>query len=175
MIRNLLQRSKTVAKMIFVNLPVADVAKATAFYTALGFGKNEMFSNAQASAMVWSETISVMLLDHSFYATFTGKRIIDAKHETGVLLCVSRDSRADVDQITEAAITAGGRETREPQDMGFMYSRAFEDLDGHTWEPMFMDLEAVAKAPEFQNVPASAVTGRLQLRALGLAGFLATM
>ena len=139
------------AKMIFVNLPVADVVNATAFYAALGFEKNEMFSNAQASAMVWSDTITVMLLDHAFYATFTGKRIIDAKSETGVLLCLSRDSRADVDQITEAAIAAGGRETRDPQDMGFMYGRAFEDLDGHTWEPMFLDMEAAANAPEFQH------------------------
>lgn len=134
------------AKMIFVNLPVADVAKATAFYEALGFEKNPTFSNAQASAMEWSDTISVMLLDTAFYATFTTKRIIDAKTETGALLCISRESRADVDAITEAALAAGGRETREPQDMGFMYGRAFEDLDGHTWEPMFMDTAAAEQA-----------------------------
>ena len=134
------------AKMIFVNLPVADVAKATAFYAALGFTQNPMFSNEQASAMEWSEAISVMLLDRGFYATFTDKRIIDAKAESGVLIALSRDSRAEVDAITEAAIAAGGRETREKQDMGFMYGRAFEDPDGHTWEPMFMDMEAAAQA-----------------------------
>ena len=139
------------AKMIFVNLPVTNVAKATAFYESLGFTKNEMFSNEQASAMVWSEEISVMLLDTAFYATFTNKALIDAKTTSGVLLCISHDSRDEVDTITEAAITAGGRETRDRQDMGFMYSRAFEDLDGHTWEPMFMDMAAAAetmKQPE---------------------------
>lgn len=132
-------------KMIFVNLPVTNVAKATTFYEALGFTRNEMFSNEQASAMEWSDTISVMLLDTTFYATFTDKALIDAKATSGVLLCISRDSRTDVDATTEAAITAGGRETRERQDMGFMYSRAFEDLDGHTWEPMFMDMAAAAE------------------------------
>ena len=134
------------AKMIFVNLPVADLATATAFYEALGFEKNPMFSNEQASSMVWSDTITVMLLDRAFYATFTTKRIIDAKAETGALLCISRDSRAEVDAITEAALAAGGRETRDPQDMGFMYGRAFEDPDGHTWEPMYMDMAAAEQA-----------------------------
>ncbi|ONF96607.1 VOC family protein [Sphingomonas jeddahensis] len=132
-------------KMIFVNLPVTSVAKATAFYEALGFTKNAMFSNEQASAMEWSESISVMLLHTAFYRTFTDKALIDARTTSGVLLCISRDSRQEVDAITEAAIYAGGRETRERQDMGFMYSRAFEDLDGHTWEPMFMDMAAAAE------------------------------
>lgn len=131
-------------KMIFVNLPVADVARATEFYEALGFEKNAMFSNAQASSMQWSEAIVVMLLDKVFFATFTTKRIIDATTETGVLLALSRDSRAEVDAITEAAIAAGGRELHEPEDLGFMYSRAFEDLDGHGWGPMFMDMAAAA-------------------------------
>jgi predicted lactoylglutathione lyase len=133
------------AKMIFVNLPVAAVAKATAFYAALGFTKNEMFSNEQASSMVWSDTITVMLLDTAYYATFTDKALIDAKTTSGVLLAISRDSRDEVDAITDAAIANGGRETREKQDMGFMYGRAFEDLDGHIWEPMFMDMEAAAR------------------------------
>ena len=133
-------------KLIFVNLPVADVTQATVFYEALGFERNPMFSNEQASSMVWSDTITVMLLDTAFYATFTTKRIIDAKTETGALLCISRDSRDEVDAITDAALAAGGRETRPPQDMGFMYGRAFEDLDGHTWEPMFMDMAAARAA-----------------------------
>ena len=133
-------------KSIFVNLPVADVAKATEFYAGLGFTQNMMFSNEQASAMEWSDTISVMLLDTAFYATFTDKALIDAKTTSGVLLCISRDSRDEVDAITDAAIARGGRETREKQDMGFMYGRAFEDLDGHVWEPMFMDMEAAAQA-----------------------------
>lgn len=134
------------AKMIFVNLPVSDVAKATAFYTALGFEKNEMFSNEQASSMQWSDTIAVMLLDKAFYATFTSKRIIDAKTESGALLATSHDSRAEVDAITAAAVAAGGRELHDPEDMGFMYSRAFEDLDGHGWGPFHMDMAAAEQA-----------------------------
>ena len=132
-------------KMIFVNLPVVHVAKATAFYEAIGMTRNPMFSNEQASAMIWSDTINFMLLDHAFYATFTTKRIIDAKAVSGALIALSRDSRAEVDAITEAAIAAGGREAREKQDMGFMYSRAFEDLDGHVFEPMWMDMAAAAQ------------------------------
>jgi hypothetical protein len=131
-------------RMIFVNLPVADVAVATTFYEAIGFEKNEMFSNEQASAMAWSDAINVMLLDRAFYATFTTKRIIDARQDSGVLLALSRDSRAEVDAITEAALAAGGRELHDPEDMGFMYSRAFEDLDGHGWGPFSMDMEAAA-------------------------------
>ncbi|MBD8619284.1 lactoylglutathione lyase [Sphingomonas sp. CFBP 13728] len=132
------------SKMIFVNLPVADVASATTFYTAIGFEKNAMFSTEQASAMAWSDTISVMLLDHGFYSTFTTKRIIDAKTTSGMLLALSFDDRAEVDAITDAAVAAGGRELHDPEDLGFMYSRAFEDLDGHGWGPFFMDMAAAA-------------------------------
>jgi predicted lactoylglutathione lyase len=134
------------SKMIFVNLPVADVAKATAFYEAIGMTKDPRFSNAQASAMVWSDTISFMILDRGFYQTFTSKQIADAHATSEVLLCLSRDSREEVDAITEAALAAGGREPRPPQDHGFMYGRAFEDLDGHVFEPMHMDLEAALAA-----------------------------
>ena len=141
-------------KMIFVNLPVTSVTKAAAFYEALGFTRNDMFSNEQAAAMEWSDTISVMLLDTAFYATFTDKALIDAKTTSGVLLAISRDTREEVDAITQAAIDAGGRETRERQDMGFMYSRAFEDLDGHTWEPMFMDMAAAEAMGEPETVTA---------------------
>ena len=143
------------AKMIFVNLPVADVAKATAFYAAIGMSRNSQFSNEQASAMVWSDEISFMLLDHAFYRTFTGKEIADARKTSEVLLCLSRDSRAEVDAIVESALAAGGTEPRPPQDMGFMYGRAFEDLDGHTFEPMWMDVGAM-NAATGQAKPAAA-------------------
>jgi uncharacterized protein len=129
-------------KAIFVNLPVRDVAAATAFYEALGFTKDPTFSNERASAMAWSDSISVMLLDHEFYATFTPKRIIDAKSESGALLALSFDSRAAVDAFTDAGIAAGGRDLHEPEDLGFMYSRALEDLDGHGWGPFHMDMAA---------------------------------
>ncbi len=132
-------------KQIFVNLPVGDVAAATAFYAALGFEQNAMFSGPQGSSMRWSDTISVMLLDRAFYATFTDKPIIDARTQSGVLLALAFDDRAAVDSITEAALAAGGRELHDPEDHGYMYSRAFEDLDGHGWGPFYMDMAAAEK------------------------------
>ena len=135
-------------RMIFVNLPVTDVAASTAFYQALGFEKNEKFSNEQASAMVWSDAIHVMLLDHAFYSTFTEKRIVDAKTTSGVLNCLSFDSKAEVDAIHSAAKKSGGNEPRAIEDQGFMYGGAFEDPDGHTWETMWMDPQAAEQGPE---------------------------
>ena len=143
------------AKMIFVNLPVADVGRATAFYEAIGFEKNPMFSNERDSGMVWSEAIYVMLLDRAFYATFTPKPIANTREVSAALLALSLDDRAAVDAMMAAALAAGGRETRDPQDHGFMYGRAFEDLDGHTFEPYFMDMAAAAQVAA-QPEPASA-------------------
>ncbi|QKR98806.1 lactoylglutathione lyase [Sphingomonas sp. CL5.1] len=134
------------AKMIFVNLPVADVAKSTAFYEAIGMTKNPMFSNERASAMEWSDTIAFMLLDHSFYSTFTDKKIIDAKTSSGALIALSFDSRDAVDAITEAALAAGGRELHDPENEDYMYSRAFEDLDGHGFGPFWMNMAAAEQA-----------------------------
>lgn len=134
--------------MIFVNLAVADVPAATAFYEAIGFVKDPRFSNERGSGMTWSEHIHVMLLDRAFYATFTPKRIIDPRTESGVLLALSFDDRAGVDAITQAALAAGGRELHDPEDEGYMYSRAFEDLDGHGWGPFTMDMAAAETAHE---------------------------
>lgn len=133
-------------KMIFVNLPVADVAKSTEFYEAIGFEKDPQFSGEQASSMRWSDAIVVMLLNHALFATFTTKRIIDARQETGALHSLSFDSRAEVDAVSEAALALGGRELHGPEDHGFMYSRAFEDLDGNGWGPMWMDRDAAIAA-----------------------------
>jgi len=129
-------------RTIFINLPVADVPKATAFYTALGFTMNPDLSNEQASAMAWSESIHVMLLDRAFYATFTDKQIIDAKTQSGALLCLSFDSKDAVNTIQNCATTAGGRATRAVEDKGFMYGGAFEDPDGHGWETVWMNVGA---------------------------------
>ena len=136
------------AKMIFVNLPVADVEKSVAFYKALGFEQNLQFSQAgQAASMVWSDTISIMLLDRAFFQTFTPRAIADAGAVTEVLLCLSFDSREDVDRITDTAGASGGTaDVRPPQDMGFMYGRSFADPDGHLFEPMFMDMAAAGAA-----------------------------
>lgn len=126
-------------QMIFVNLPVADLPKAKAFYEAIGAVNEPKFTNDQAACMVFSDTIFVMLLTHEFFSGFTAKKIADARETCEVLLCISRDSREVVDAVTDQAVAAGGRETRPAQDMGMMYSRSFEDPDGHVWEPMWMD------------------------------------
>lgn len=126
-------------KTIFVNLPVADIAKSTAFYESLGFTKNDAFSNEQASAMVWSDAISVMLLDHAFYTTFTDKPIADTRATSAVLNCLSFDDKVAVDAFHAAAKRAGGSEPRAIEDQGFLYGGAIEDPDGHTWETMWMD------------------------------------
>ncbi|MCR5871155.1 MULTISPECIES: VOC family protein [unclassified Sphingomonas] len=142
------------AKMIFVNLPVRDVAASTAFYEAIGFTRDPRFSNEMASAMQWSDEITLMILGHDFYSTFIPhKTIADSSKVNEVLLCLSFDSREAVDAITEKAGASGGKaDVREPQDMGFMYGRSFEDPDGHIFEPMFMDMEAAMAA--FPDGPA---------------------
>ena len=135
-------------KMIFVNLPVADLAASERFYEAIGCVKNPQFSNEVAACMVWSETIYFMILTHGFFSTLTPRKIADAEAATEVLVCLSFDSRADVDAVTEAAAQAGGEaDVRPPQDMGFMYSRAFADPDGHMFEPMWMDPATVESGP----------------------------
>ena len=134
-------------KMIFVNLPVKDLAASIRYYKAIGCEQNMQFSNEQAAMMVWSETISFMLLTHEYFGTFTAKRIADAQQTCEVLLALSRDSREEVDSITQAAAANGGKaDVRPPQDMGFMYGRAFQDPDGHVFEPMWTDMAAAQAA-----------------------------
>lgn len=134
-------------KMIFVNLPVADVAASTAFYEAIGFVPNPQFSNAQGTCLVWSDTIYFMVVAHAFYSTFTTTPIADTHATSAALFALSFDSRAEVDAITEAAVAAGGHEAHEPEDLGFMYSRAFRDLDGHGFGPFWMDPAAAENGP----------------------------
>lgn len=130
-------------KMIFVNLPVSDVQRATAFYTGLGFEMNPQFSNENASCIVISDTIFVMLLVKEFFATFTARPVADATAQIGSILALSTDSREEVDELMAKVLANGGLEPEEARDLGFMYSRMFEDPDGHTWEPMWMDPSAV--------------------------------
>ncbi len=136
-------------KMIFVNLPVKNLAVATRFYEAIGCEKNEQFSDHQASSMVWSETITFQLLANDYFATFTPKKIADAHATSEVLLALTHDSREAVDAITEAAATAGGKsDTRERMDLGWLYNRAFEDPDGHVFEAVWMDMAAASAEVE---------------------------
>ncbi len=135
------------AKLIFINLPVGDLARATAFYQAVGASKNPQFSDDTASCMVFSDTIHAMLLTHDKFRQFTPKQISDAKTTSEVLICISADSREAVDQVVSRAAGAGGTADPSPkQDFGFMYGRSFEDPDGHIWEVMWMDAEAASKA-----------------------------
>lgn len=130
-------------RKIFVNLPVADLKKATAFYESVGATKNTQFSDDTASCMVFSETIYAMLLTHDKYRQFTSKKIVDAKTSSEVLIALSADSRDDVDGLVGKAKAAGAIVDPTPtQDFGFMYGRSFEDPDGHIWEVFWMDVEA---------------------------------
>lgn len=135
------------AKMIFVNLPVTDLARSTAFYESVGATKNERFCGPTASCMVFSETIHAMLLTHDMFRSFTPKQIADARTSSEVLICISAESREEVDQTIDRARQAGGAiDTSPKQDHGFMYGRSFEDPDGHIWEVMWMDAAAACKA-----------------------------
>lgn len=136
-------------KMIFVNLPVADLARATAFYEAIGATKNEQFCDHTASYMVLSETINVMLLTHEKFLQFTPKKIADSRQTTEVLIAVSAESREAVDEMVGKAGASGGNIDPGPkQDYGFMYGRSFEDPDGHIWEVVWMDVEAALASRE---------------------------
>ena len=136
------------AKSIFVNLPVSDLARSIAFYENVGATKEERFSDgATAACMVFSETIHVMLLTHDKFRQFTPKKIANARDSSEVLICISADSREAVDATVETAGSAGGKADPGPrQDYGFMYGRSFEDPDGHIWELMWMDMEAATAA-----------------------------
>lgn len=123
---------------IFVNLPVADLARSQAFFHAMGYEFNPQFTNAQGACMVAGDNLYVMLLVHDFYRTFTHKDIADARALSEVLLCFSCRSRAEVDTLVARAVAAGATTPRPPQDLGFMYSQSFDDLDGHTWELVYM-------------------------------------
>jgi predicted lactoylglutathione lyase len=134
-------------KLIFVNLPVSDLPRAVAFYEAVGATKNPQFSDNTAACMVFSETIHAMLLTHDKYRQFTSKTIVDAKTSSEVLICISADSRAEVDGMVANANKGGGGVDPTPvQDFGFMYGRSFEDPDGHIWEVMWMDMAAATAA-----------------------------
>ena len=135
------------AKAIFINLPVSDVARSTAFYQAIGLVRNAQFSDHSTSCLVFSDTIQVMLMSHDKYRYFTSKEIADPKTMSLALLCLFVDSRRAVDDMIGNAKAAGGNLDPSPvDDFDFMYGRSFEDPDGHIWEVMWMDVEAAAKA-----------------------------
>ncbi|MFF0463574.1 VOC family protein [Streptomyces mexicanus] len=130
-------------QMIFVNLATNDIAAAKEFFTALGFTINPQFSTDDCACVVISDTIITMLLSKERYADFTDKEIADSTKTSETLICLSAESREKVDELVEKAVAAGGTVTGRTQDHGHMYGRAFDDLDGHTWEVMWMDPAAV--------------------------------
>lgn len=133
---------------LYINLSVSDLPKATAFYEALGFTKNEQFSNTDASSMVYDDNLTVMLLTHSFMKNFLPKEktIADSHQTCEVLNAVQFDSKEQVDAFFDKAIAAWAKITIPAYDHGFMYGRDFEDLDGHIREVFWMDVSQMPKA-----------------------------
>ncbi|MBX0289617.1 glyoxalase/bleomycin resistance/extradiol dioxygenase family protein [Hymenobacter sp. HSC-4F20] len=131
------------ATTIYVNLPVKDLSASVAFFTQLGFHFNPQMSDERGTCMIISDTIYVMLLVEPFFQTFTAKPLVNAHQANEMILCVSADSRAEVDRLADAALAAGGIAVpQQPQnDMEFMYDRNFQDLDGHLWNIMYMDMD----------------------------------
>jgi uncharacterized protein len=130
---------------IFVNLPVKDLNQSIEFFTQLGFTFNPQFTDENATCMIIGENIFAMLLVEQYFKTFTPKEICDTSKSAEVLVALSFESRAKVDEIVAQAIAAGGTTYKESQDHGFMYQHGFQDLDGHIWEIFFMEPTAIAQ------------------------------
>ncbi|AEN09837.1 MULTISPECIES: VOC family protein [unclassified Streptomyces] len=138
----------TTPQMIFVNLPVKDLEVTKNFFAALGFGFNPQFSDETTACLVISDTIFAMLISEPRFKDFTKKEIADAEKTTEVLVALSAESRARVDELADAALASGGSPANDPMDMGFMYGRSFQDPDHHIWEVVWMDPQAAADGPQ---------------------------
>jgi uncharacterized protein len=130
------------SNMIFVNLPVKDLQASIRFFNALGFEFNPAFTDENAGCLVIGDNIFAMLLMEPFFQSFTSKAIADTSKTTEVMVAISADSRAQVDELADKALASGGSAAGEPQDHGFMYSRSFQDPDGHIWEVVYMEAAA---------------------------------
>ena len=130
---------------IFVNLPVKDLNETVDFFTKLGFAFNPQFTDENATCMIVNNDIFVMLLVEKFFKTFTKKELCDTIKDTEVIVALSTETREKVDQMINKVIEAGGKEHRKPQDHGWMYGRSFEDINGHLWEVIYMDKNALKK------------------------------
>ena len=128
---------------IFINLPVKDLNNTIDFFTKLGFKFNPQFTDENATCMIVGEDIFVMLLVEKFFKTFTKKEICNTSKDTEVIVALSVESREKVDQMINKALESGGKESREPQDHGWMYGRSFEDINKHLWEIIYIDESAV--------------------------------
>lgn len=131
---------------VFVNLPVADLERAKSFYSNVGFAVNPKYTDSTAACIDIDDDIHVMLLTHEKFKEFTPNGICDARKQTEVLVGLSRNSRAAVDDLVSKAFESGGRVFRDPQDYGFMYGHAFQDPDGHIWELLYLEPQETAAA-----------------------------
>ena len=132
------------SRQIFLNLPVTDLSKAKAFYEALGFSINADFTDDKAACVVMGDGLHAMLHTHESLRRFTTKDICDPRTSVQMLMAIQVESRAEVDRLATAAVANGGSTPRPSQDHGFVYYHAFEDLDGNTWEPMWLNPGASA-------------------------------
>ncbi|GIP00942.1 glyoxalase [Paenibacillus lautus] len=128
---------------IFVNLPVKDLEKTKEFFSKIGFEFNAQFTDKNAACLVIGDNIFAMLLTEDYFKTFTKKDLSNAANTTEVILALSAESREQVDEIVNAALSAGGSPSNDPVDHGFMYGWSFQDPDGHLWEVMYMDQSQV--------------------------------
>ena len=147
-------------RMLFVNIPVADLERSKAFFAKLGFSYNPMFTDETAACMLVGEHAFVMLLSREKFAEFAKLPIADPTTHTLALYCFSVSSRDEVDAVSAAALAAGGSEADDAEDYGFMYSRSFFDLDGHGWQVMWMDRRRRSRAPRRSRPPCRTPTPR---------------
>ncbi|MCP8899320.1 VOC family protein [Gilvimarinus xylanilyticus] len=130
---------------IFVNFPVKSLPTSIEFFRGLGFDFDPQFTDDNATCMIVSDNIYVMLLTDSYFKTFTPKQLCNTRDQIETLVALSCASREEVDHLVERGIALGGREPRAAMDHGFMFQRTLEDLDGHTWELFYMDPEHLQK------------------------------
>ncbi|MEO5673442.1 MAG: VOC family protein [Chitinophagales bacterium] len=130
---------------IFVNLPVKNLDKSIAFFTSLGFKFNPQFTDQNATCMIVGDDSFIMLLAEPFFKTFIKKEITDSSKSTEVIVAISLENRQKVDEMITKAMASGAKESNDTQDQGWMYSRSFQDPDGHLWEVFYMDPAAMSK------------------------------
>jgi predicted lactoylglutathione lyase len=134
------------AKNIFINLPIKDLKRSVEFFTKLGFTFNPQFTDENATCMIIGENIYAMLLVEKRFRDFTTKQICNTATHTELIIAIDADNNAGVDELANKAIAAGASESRPAEDLGFMYQRSFQDLDGHIWEVFYMDLSKLPQA-----------------------------
>jgi predicted lactoylglutathione lyase len=135
----------TNSRKLFVNLSVKNLKLSMEFFAGLGFSFNPQFTDDNAACMLVGEDAFVMLLREPFFRTFNRKEICNTESHLEGMFALSCVSRAEVDEMVGKALAGGGKNAMDPVDHGFMYGWSFYDLDGHLWEPMWMDPAALSQ------------------------------